>query len=364
MSFTNSFTTNTFSAILTKSLQHILSGKTCVICTPVRIIGSVPCPSNARLVAYDTHLEGTIGGGSLEHQAGSIASNLLSSSDTNPLLFRFDYDSLVALKSDPICGGNVTVLIEKITPEVAQEWLNALSSDSGYLEVLNFSSPVKELLKSTGVSNVNLSRHFLVDPQQIPSSLSQLDILPSLFQSNSFSEVISDDVLVLIRRPLKVITVFGAGHCSRALSQIAPLAGFKVELCDDRDELVDGLTPSPDVIGIKVDYNSVQSLLQLRPQSFIVIMTHGHSHDLTVLRQVLSSSIKFPYIGMIGSKRKVKLVLDQLKSEGISEELISSVYAPIGLPIGGGTAGCVAISIAAQIVQVSSGGKKKGGCLG
>ena len=81
-----------------------------------------------------------------------------------------------------------------------------------------------------------------------------------------------------------------------------------------------------------------------------MIVTRGHKSDLIVLEQAIRTGVK--YIGMIGSTRKVDLLFQQLQEQGVPKQLLESVRAPIGLKIGADTPEEIAISIAAELIQV------------
>jgi len=82
----------------------------------------------------------------------------------------------------------------------------------------------------------------------------------------------------------------------------------------------------------------------------VVIVTRGHMHDATVLRQVLRT--RATYIGMIGSRRKRDIIYQKLMGEGFTAEAIGRVCSPIGVPIGGETPEEIAVSIAAEMIKV------------
>jgi xanthine dehydrogenase accessory factor len=93
----------------------------------------------------------------------------------------------------------------------------------------------------------------------------------------------------------------------------------------------------------------------MNPQTHIVLVTRGHEHDRDALRQVLSSPAA--YIGMIGSRRKVKMVFGELQKDRVAEEALATVHAPIGLDIQAETPEEIALSIMAEIVMVRRGGQ-------
>jgi xanthine dehydrogenase accessory factor len=92
----------------------------------------------------------------------------------------------------------------------------------------------------------------------------------------------------------------------------------------------------------------------------IVIITRGHQHDVESLRQVIYS--RAAYIGMIGSRRRVKGVFKLLKEEGYSEESIARVHAPIGLEIGAKTPAEIALAIMGEIIRIKRGGSGRSLC--
>ena len=150
----------------------------------------------------------------------------------------------------------------------------------------------------------------------------------------------------------KSFTIFGGGHLGRALAPILELLGYEVIVYDNRSEVL----PLIESEGRRVitssyeDISSVSKLLSISDGCFIA--THGHEWDETVLRQVLMTAPGLDYIGMIGSKVKVKTLLKTLQAEGL--KLPESLYSPVGLKIGGDTAAEIAVSIAAEIIAVKN----------
>jgi xanthine dehydrogenase accessory factor len=102
-----------------------------------------------------------------------------------------------------------------------------------------------------------------------------------------------------------------------------------------------------------ISYSEAGEQLPDGDNIYAVIMTFGHKSDEKVLRQLLGRPIK--YLGMMGSSRKVKKIFENLRSEGIEEELLKRVDAPIGMDIGSQTPPEIAISVAAKIIQVKNG---------
>ncbi len=147
--------------------------------------------------------------------------------------------------------------------------------------------------------------------------------------------------------------VFGGGHLGRALSPILEQLGYDVTVFDNRDEVRHLLNSKNRSITIS-DYSDITPVAELlRRCEGCFIATHAHQWDKAVLRQVVETSPALPYIGMIGSKTKVRATLNSLQAEGI--ELPGGLYTPVGLALGGDSAAEIAVSVAAEIVSVKNG---------
>lgn len=155
----------------------------------------------------------------------------------------------------------------------------------------------------------------------------------------------------------KRLIIAGAGHVGRALGTLAGTLGYSVEILDSRPEYANR-ERFPDVS--RVEAGSINELLRntsLDNETYVVIATHGHVHDIDALEAVIGR--KAGYVGMIGSRSKVKYCLDDMRDRGFTEEEIKAVHAPIGLDIGGDTPEEIALSIMAEIQAVRN-GKKAG----
>jgi xanthine dehydrogenase accessory factor len=155
---------------------------------------------------------------------------------------------------------------------------------------------------------------------------------------------------LLTGAPLYII---GGGHCGMALSNLASKTGFLVTVIDNREEWANK-TKHPNAIStICCDYTEVNTKINFSKECFLVIMTHGHLHDAVVLEQLINNEYK--YLGMIGSKRKVKIVLEDLIKKGFAPEKVKTVFSPIGIDLLTHTPDEIAVSIVAQMLAVKSG---------
>ena len=142
--------------------------------------------------------------------------------------------------------------------------------------------------------------------------------------------------------------IIGGGHCGKALGRLTLLSGFEVTIIDNRPDSLEEIQLDTAHHCILNDYQDISSAIRFGKGAWVVIMTHGHLHDKQVLQQCLRQSTR--YLGMIGSKSKVKETFNTLMQQGYSESELARVHAPIGLPIGSQTPYEIAISIMAEII--------------
>jgi xanthine dehydrogenase accessory factor len=149
------------------------------------------------------------------------------------------------------------------------------------------------------------------------------------------------------------VYVFGAGHVGYFVAKMAHEVGFRVHVVDDREKFANTERFGP---GIDVVVENIPEWLAshaLPPTAYAVIVTRGHTHDLDALRALTAHPLR--YLGLIGSKAKVKRIFDALREEGISSEALRAVHAPIGLDIGAITPQEIGISIVAELIAAKHG---------
>lgn len=145
------------------------------------------------------------------------------------------------------------------------------------------------------------------------------------------------------------LAVFGAGHIAQALIPLLSTLNCRLTVIDSRAEWLEKLPSSPHLH--KIHSEDPKSEVQnLSEDTYIISMTQGHATDLPILSEVLNTR-EAPYLGVIGSRQKAKVMKRELKEQGFSEEKIGSFFCPVGLPIGNNTPAEIAISIAAQLLQ-------------
>ena len=149
--------------------------------------------------------------------------------------------------------------------------------------------------------------------------------------------------------PVPRIVIFGAGHISVQLSKIATVAGFRSWVVDDRP-LYANDDRFPEAERILADsFENTFPRIEPDQNTYLIIVTRGHQDDESVLRWGVNTDAH--YIGMIGSKKKIRTVVRKLESEGISGERLGRVHMPIGLDIGAIAPEEIAVAIVAEMIH-------------
>jgi xanthine dehydrogenase accessory factor len=211
-----------------------------------------------------------------------------------------------------------------------------------------------------------LGRKTVVDErgvQHLPLGDATLDAavvehaLHALARGEATEEEIDDDLSRFVE-PLVTapeLVVVGAGHVGQALARVAPAAGFMVTVLDDRASFANPRR-LPDARTIVVDDpRSALAALPKHGSRAIVLVTRGHKLDAECLRIALA--LDWIYLGMIGSRRRVRRILEHLAAEGADAERLAHVHAPIGRDIGAETPGEIAVAIVAEIVDIRRRGR-------
>lgn len=146
------------------------------------------------------------------------------------------------------------------------------------------------------------------------------------------------------------VFIFGAGHVSQKVAILTGMVGFQTVVLDDRHEFANRERfATADELIVPSSFERAMDDLEINEESYLVLVTRGHAHDKTLLRQALGT--KAGYIGMIGSRRKRDAVYEALLKEGFSQKQFERVFSPIGLEIGAETPEEIAVSIVAELIR-------------
>jgi xanthine dehydrogenase accessory factor len=313
----------------------------------------------------DGAVRGTVGGGRLEYEATKKAKDNFASGMSFVLHFDLTVDltGTGAANSDKmICGGVADVYVEYLSPK----------NNETCLVFKRVSDMIREGKKgvlftpiSEGIASEDTScRAFLGEDGSLTGAIYGLPMNEQSSQkwlksrAASMLKIEGSDPKLFIEpvEPDEVIYIFGAGHISTCLAQLAKTIGFRVVVADDRAEFCNSERfPQADEL-LVMPFSEVFERIAVTYSSYLAIVTRGHVHDLAVLRETLRYSPA--YIGMIGSKSKINTVYELLLEEGMSKASLEKVHAPIGLDIGAETPEEIAVAIVAEMIQVRAGLRK------
>ena len=152
-----------------------------------------------------------------------------------------------------------------------------------------------------------------------------------------------------------VLWIFGGGHVSKALGQIASLAGFRVTIVDDRDAYATR-ERFPEAHGMVVAaFPEAVAQMPIQQNSYAIAVTRGHKEDGVVLEAFakrFAAGEQLKFLGMIGSKTKQAMLWKQLRAAGVGEQFLDSVRTPMGVYLGGRTHEEIAVSVVAELIAV------------
>ena len=343
--------------LLTELVASVKQSKSVVLATIVSSDGSSPLPTGAMMLVKSNvgEIAGTVGGGLLEALVIEEAKKYFTEV-RSPIIGTFDLNDDVS-NEGMICGGSVDVLLEPITAvdlKVLETLLNA--RNEGIDRVL------VRVLDGCGknVERIILASPHDTLPAQITSRAGKdLDVLSDAIR-HSFGkedirriEIAQGELIIQPIRGLQDLIIFGGGHVSKYLAQIAATAGFSTTVIDDREEFANPERFPGASHVLAWGYDKAFENIEVRPSTFVVIVTRGHQFDELVLEQTIRTPAR--YIGMIGSKRKVIATFKNLIERGVSVTELKRVRAPVGLDIGAVSAEEIAVSIVAEIIAVRRG---------
>ncbi len=349
--------------IYQKVIELIESEEIGAYCTVVETKGSTPQkPGSKLLILPDLRNVGTLGGGCVEAEARRQAIGLMQGGV--PRLLDFQLDSDYGWDDGLICGGNMKIFID--LPQTKEE--SFILTRLGELSEAKIPLVSTTIVKSeVDYIQVGAKMLFAANGEKV-GSLGDA-VLETALQ-NELMEVLEKDAPGVFRwqvedsddreeavwvfmdavQPRPTLLIAGAGHVGQALCHLGKWLGFNVAIVDDRADFAsEERLPEADEIII----GDIAEELRKYPVdhlTYAVVVTRGHQHDEEALHSVIESNAR--YVGLIGSRRKIKLIYDDLRDMGISEERLAQVYAPIGLDINSKTVPEIAVSIAAQLIQV------------
>ena len=336
--------------IVDEVLSELRTGRAFALVRLVAERGSTPRQAGAEmLVRADGSIAGTIGGGLLEANMMGRAVEVIATGRSELTSMRLrgaDLDS----PDEMVCGGDADVLVTSVAPgdgELAQvcmalreaaaakrrAWLfTLLRPDEGTVEFCL-------LDEDDAIAGAQTCA-----PADLRRAVGKIAVHGTTSLPDGRS------VLVEALDPPVTAIICGAGHVGCAVAPVAARAGWRVVVLDDREEFADPARfPGAQVVLLR-SFDDALSRVAVDDHSYVVIVTRGHTHDMTVLEQALRTPA--PYVGLMSSRTKGRKIAEALRAKGFGGDDIARVHLPIGLPIGAETPAELAVSIVAEMIQV------------
>lgn len=323
-------------------------GKDCVHCCVVETRGSTPQKAGSVMLVFpDGSQMGTLGGGCVEAEVKQKALRLMG--QTKPQLLSFTLDDDYGWDDGLICGGRMVFCAQPVTADLKTDYFDH------FAELIDAGRGCTEaVIVDAERAGVPAGARFLFNQDG--------ELIASLWADHCPAAV-EEGVVDLSSRPrpksqngvafLPVLArcrlvIVGAGHVGQSVAELAHQVGFDVWVIDDRDKYANSERfPNAQQI-IVGDIGRTLKEFRADANTYCLIVTRGHSHDEEALFHLAEQPAR--YVGMIGSKRKIRMIFSDLEKQGISTEALDRVYAPLGLDIGSQTVPEIAVSIVAQLV--------------
>jgi len=269
-------------------------------------------------VGIDGEIYGSIGGGIMEYKLVEEAKIYLKINDFTPTLKKQVHRGEIVDGSGLICSGEQLVLFYILK-----------KTDLKVIDLI--------LSKEKGI--------FKIEPKKIGFDYGFNNDNKISFEQQSSNQWVYHEKINSINQ----LYIIGGGHVGLATSEIFSKLDFEITMIDDRKDLNTLINNSYIDNKIITNYKDIEKFIPEGENTFVAIMTNSYINDKTVLKKILAKKIR--YIGVLGSKSKIKKMFLEMQKEGVSKELLEQVHAPIGLEIFSKTPMEIGVSVAAQIIR-------------
>ncbi|MBP7257402.1 MAG: XdhC family protein [Chitinophagales bacterium] len=277
-------------------------------------------------ITSNNEISGSIGGGIMEHKFVELSKELLQKNgDANYIKKQIHNKEAASNQSGMICSGEQTFFsykIKKKDQDIIQQLIEAIEQNDNTFLILQPNAIL--LSKENGGENYS----FVYKNEKEWTYKEKLGLKNNLY-------------------------IVGGGHCSLALSKLASSLDFCIHIIDDRESLntIEQNIDAHNKIWVN-NYSELNTIIPSGNNNYVVIMTIGYRTDAIAIKALLQNDYK--YIGVLGSREKLKTLFAELKNGGIEQAKLDKIHAPIGLEINSQTPEEIAVSIAAEIIKVKN----------
>lgn len=341
-------------------LQDCLEkGDACEMVTVIASDGSVPREAGSRMLVFaDGSICGTIGGGAVEYRSMQLAGKAIE--EKRSFVQEFELKNNLepgdrdVIKLGMVCGGDVTVCFQYMDPK--NEGLKQLSA--AFCQARSQNEDAWLILDTTaggdfamGLYNKTAGSVGLAPPETVLEALNVDKIVHTEADGHTYY------LEPFVKAGL--VYVFGGGHVAQELVPLLSRVDFRCVVMDDREEFANKRVFPDAVKTIAGDMECISQYMEIGAKDYVCVMTRGHHYDYLVQKQVLS--LKPFYIGVIGSRNKIKFVTNKLLADGFSQEEIDRCHTPIGIDIKAVTPAEIAVSVAGELIRVRASQRKDTG---
>lgn len=329
--------------------EALEGGRESLLCQVVETRGSTPQKAGAlMLVGLEGGQVGTLGGGCVEAEVKQQAIRRIGTPGAE--LFRYILDHDYAWADGLICGGRMVILAECIHGLAVRAYFEAyrrlLETGQGFTEAIAVDP------ERCGASRLGARWLFDADGTLVagwPDEKAPADVSEHIAPLHDRPRPhVHGGIAWLPTLPRVRLVIVGAGHVGQAVATLAAQTDFDVWIIDDRAQYANPERfPAASRILVGPIEETLASL-EVNTQTYALIVTRGHGHDQEALYQLAPTPA--PYVGLIGSRRKIRLIFDSLREMGISDSALDRVSAPVGLDIGSESVEEIAVSIVAELI--------------
>jgi xanthine dehydrogenase accessory factor len=341
-------------AALTAALD---ARRPCVYCSLVETRGSTPQKAGAAMLVFaDGGQVGTLGGGCVEAEVKRRAlATLAGNADALPDLLTFNLDDNYGWDDGLICGGRMTILADPLGAPRADD---RAAYFHRFRQIVEHGLGCTEAVPSQVVAGAAPGSRFLFGADgKLVASLGATapprtvvdQLLPLAGRPRPYHKA---GIAYLPVLPRITLLIVGGGHVGLAVAKLAADVDFDIWIMDDRDPFASAdrfPMASRRFVG-DIGQTLLQLAGELHAGVYALIVTRGHAHDEEALFHLATTACG--YVGLIGSKRKIKMIYEDLLAKNIPAAALEKVHAPLGLDIGSQTVPEIAVSIVAELIAV------------
>ncbi|MBI1325355.1 XdhC/CoxI family protein [bacterium] len=346
-------------------IDDLSEGHSRVVCQVIETRGSTPQKAGAYMVVADDGRQwGTLGGGCVENEVKTKSLMTLAAGGRSIASYVLDHD--YAWADGLICGGRMVIVSERVVDrsfaDYARAWVELDAAGFGFREAI-VQKPGNE-----AAPQAEPGHRFLIDHKgnlaaawPVVPSAESLAIASAANVSRN--RPVTEQGLSVIEWPARIqLLIVGAGHVGQAVAELAARADFEVAVADDRAQFAN-MERFPTAKSFHVGpFEETLTTFPVTSRTYALIVTRGHGHDQEAVG--LLADTPAAYVGLIGSRRKIRMIMEALAEQGVPKSALARVKAPIGLPIGSQSVFEIAVSVVAELIAWRNAGEAKARSLG